>query len=104
MEDAADHVFGLEPERGVIDEFLAELGWIVGGETHDVFLDPEDLEILQIHLVDGVELGFELLFGAVDVGVVHLQRTHAHEAEEFAALFVAVVAVPYSARRSGKSR
>ncbi len=38
---------------------------------------------------------FELLFGAVDVGVVHLERTHAHEAEEFAALFVAVVAAVF---------
>ena len=90
LEDAADHVLGLEPERGVIDEFLAELRRIVGGETHDVFLDAEDLEILQIHLVHGEELGFELLFGAVDVGVVHLERAHAHEAEEFAALLVAI--------------
>ncbi len=62
----------------------------MGGETHDVFLDAEDLEILQIHLVHGVELRFELLLGAVDVGVVHLERAHAHEAEEFAALLVAI--------------
>ena len=62
----------LYPELGFIDEFLAELRRIVGGETHDVFLDAEDLEILQIHLVHGVELVLELLLGAVDVGVVHL--------------------------------
>ena len=62
----------------------------MGGEAHDVFLDAEDLEILQIHLVHGVELALELLLGAVDVGVVHLERAHAHEAEEFAALLVAI--------------
>ena len=59
-------------------------------ETHDVFLDPEELEVIQIQFVHGEELGFELLLGAVDVGVVHLERTHAHEAEEFAALLVAM--------------
>jgi hypothetical protein len=80
LQNAADHRFGFQPKLGVIDEFLAQLRGIVGRKAHDVFLDPEDLEILQIHLVDGVELLFELLLGAVDVGVVHLQRAHAHEA------------------------
>ena len=56
----------------------------------DVFLDAEDFEILQIHVVHGAELVGELLLGAVDVGVVHVERTHAHEAEQFAALLVAV--------------
>ena len=92
LQDAAHHRLGLEPERTVIDELLTELGRIVGGKAHDVFLDPEDLEILQIHLIDGVELLFELLLGAVDVGVVHLERAHPHEPEEFADLLVAVVA------------
>ena len=55
-----------------------------------IFLDAEDLEIFQIHLVHRVELRLELLLGAVDVRVVHLQRAHAHEAEEFAALLVAI--------------
>ena len=47
----------------------------MGGETHQVFLDAEDLEILQIHLVHGVELLGELLLGAVDVRVVHLHAS-----------------------------
>ena len=60
------------------------------GETHDVFVDPEELEVFQIHLVHGEELRLELVFGAVDVGVVHLERANAHEAKEFAALLVAM--------------
>jgi len=62
----------------------------VGGEAHQVFLDAEDIEVLEIHLVHGIELGLELIFRAVDVGVVHLHGTDAHEAEEFAGLLVAV--------------
>ena len=59
-------------------------------ESHDVFLDAEDFEILQIHFVDRVELGGELVRGAIDVGVVHVERAHAQEADQFAALLVAV--------------
>ena len=33
LEDAADHVFGLVPELGFVDEFLAELGRIVGARN-----------------------------------------------------------------------
>jgi len=62
----------------------------VGAETHHVFLDAEDLEILQIHLVHRVELGGELLRRAINMRIVHVQRPHAHEAEQFARLFVAV--------------
>ena len=91
LQDAAHHFLGLKPERTVIDELLAQLRRIVGGETHEVFLDPEEPEILQIHLIDGVKLLFELLLGAVDVGVVHLERAHPHEPEELARLFVAIV-------------
>ena len=90
LKDTANHVLSLEPEFGLVDVFLAKLGRIVGGETHHVFVDAEDLEILEIHFIDRPELGFELLLGAVDVGVVHLHGTDAHEAEEFAALLVAI--------------
>ena len=30
LQDAAHHLLGLEPERTVIDELLAQLGWVVG--------------------------------------------------------------------------
>ena len=89
-EDVAHHVLGLLPEFGFVDEFLAELGGIVRGEAHLVLLDAENLEVVQIHLVHGVELALELRLGAVDVGVVHLHGAHAHEAQEFARLLVAV--------------
>ena len=56
----------------------------MGAEAHQIFLDAEDLEILQIHLVHGVELLRELLRRAIDVRVVHVERAHAHEAEQFA--------------------
>ena len=34
LEDAADHLLGLQPELGFIDELLAELRRVVGGEAH----------------------------------------------------------------------
>ena len=89
-EDIADHLLGLDPQLGVIDEFLPEFLRVVGAEAELVTVDAEDREILQIHLVHGVELGRELLLGAVNVGVIHLHGAHAHQAEEFSALLVAV--------------
>ena len=59
-------------------------------ETHQVFFDSEDLEIFQIHLVDGIELRFELLRRHVKMRIVHLHRAHPHQPNEFAALFVAI--------------
>ena len=60
-------------------------------ETHQIFLDAEEFEIFQIHLVHGVELRFELLRSAIDVGVVHVQRAHPHESEQLAALLVPII-------------
>ena len=59
-------------------------------EAHDVFFDAENFEIFQIHFVDGVKLGRELLLGAINVGVVHVERANAHEAEKLAGLLVTV--------------
>ena len=75
---------------GSLTNFLPSLGRIVRAEAHLIFLEAEDLEILQIHLVHGVELVGELLLGAIDVRVVHVERAHAHEAEQLAALLVAI--------------
>ena len=61
LQNVAHHVLGLDPKLRFIDKFLAELRRIVRGEAHEIFLDPEDLEILQIHLVHGIELVLELL-------------------------------------------
>ena len=72
LEDVAHHLFGLPPEFRFVHELLAELGGIVGGEAHDILLDAEELEVFQIHLVHRVELRLELVFRAIDVGVVHL--------------------------------
>ena len=90
LEDVARHFFGLFPKLRFIDKLLSELGRIVGGETHQIFLDPEELEIFQIHLVHGVELRFELFRREINVRVVHLHRAHPHEPEQLAALFVAI--------------
>src|SRR5437867_1348239 len=59
-------------------------------KAHQIFLDPEKLEIVQIHLVYGVELRFELLRRHVEMGVVHLERAHPHQSEQLAALLVAI--------------
>ena len=89
-EDVAHHVFGLLPKLRLIHELLAELGRIMRGEAHQIFIDAEDFEVFQIHLVDGVELALELLLGAVEMGVVHLHGADAHEAEQLARLLVTV--------------
>src|SRR5207237_2894507 len=51
LQDAARHFFGLPPKLGFIDKFLSELRGIVRRETHQIFLNPEKFEIIQIHLV-----------------------------------------------------
>ncbi len=88
--DLAHHVLGFFPEDRIVHEFHPELGRVVGGESHDILIDAEDLEVLEIHLVHGAEFLSELLFRAIDVRVVHLHRAHAHEAKELTALLVAI--------------
>ena len=75
---------------GSLTYFLPRPSGDVRAEAHDVFLDAENLEILQIHLVDRVELLRELLRRAINVRVVHVERADAHEAEQFARLLVAI--------------
>src|SRR5881398_2845138 len=55
LKDVPRHFLGLFPKLGFIYKFLAKLPWIVRRETHQIFLDSEELEVVQIHLVDGVE-------------------------------------------------
>ena len=52
-------------------------------------INSED-EILQVHFIYSAKLVGELLWSAVNVRVVHLHRTHAHEAHQFAGALVAV--------------
>ena len=89
-EDLSDHVLGLLPEFGLVDELLAQTRRIMGAEAHLVAVESEDLEVLQVHLVDRPELVGELLGRAVQVGVVHVHAAHAHDPEELARLLVAV--------------
>ena len=86
------HVLGLFPKLRLIHKFLAQLFRVMRGEAHLVFLQSENLEVFDIHLVDGAEFCSELLLRAINVGIVHVQRTHAHETEKLAALFIAVAA------------
>ena len=85
-----DHVLGLLPERGFVDVFLAQAFRRRRAEAHDVFLDAEKLEILEVHFVHGVEFLGELIGRAIDVRVVHVHGTDAHEAEQLAALLIAI--------------
>ena len=90
FQNIARHLFGFFPKLRFIDKFLAKLRWIVRRETHQIFVDPEELEIIQIHFVHGIELRFELLRRHVEVRVIHLQRAHPHESEQLAALLVPI--------------
>ena len=89
-EDVAHHVFGLLPQLRLVDVLVAKPIRAVGAEAHAVFLEAENLEVLQVHLVDGAKFVGELLWGAVDMRIVHLHRTHAHEAHQFAGTLIAV--------------
>src|SRR5207249_10903087 len=51
LQHVARHRLSLFPKLRFIDKFLSELGRIMRRETHQIFLDPEELEIVQIHLV-----------------------------------------------------
>ena len=81
FENVARHIFRSFPKFGFIDKLLPELRRIVGREPHQVFINPEELEVFQIHFVDRVELRFELLRCAVNVCIIHLHRAHPHQAE-----------------------
>ena len=91
-EHTTHHVFGFFPKLRLVDEFLTELFGVMGRKSHLVFLEAEDLEVLEIHLIHRAELLGELLLGAIDVRVVHVEGTHAHETEKLARLLVAVAA------------
>src|ERR1044071_4993394 len=67
------HLLRLFPKLRFIDKFLPELRGVMRRETHQVLLDPEKLEVIQIHLVHGVELVLELLRCHVEVCVIHVQ-------------------------------
>ncbi len=62
----------------------------MGREAHDVLVDSENLEVLQVHLVHRAKLLLKLVLRAVNMRVVHLHGTHTHEAEKLAALLVAI--------------
>ena len=89
-ENFANHVLSLQPQLRFVDVFVAEPFGAVRAEAHAEFLKPENLEIFQVHFVDGSEFVGELLRRAVDVRVVHLHRPHAHEAHQFAGTLVAI--------------
>ena len=90
LQHVARHGLGLFPKLRFVDKFLSEFGGIVGRETHQIFLDPEKLEVFQIHFVDSIELGLELLRRHINVCVVHLHRAHPHQSDQLAALLVSI--------------
>src|SRR5690606_28995187 len=89
-EDRADHLLRLVPQLGGVYVLLAQTLGSVIGEAHDDVRYAEELEVPQVEVDDRKELVFELLFGAVDVGVVHLRGAHAQQAGEGAGVLVAV--------------
>ena len=95
-ENISHHVFGLFPKLRLIHKFLPQLFGVMRGEPHLVFLQSENLEIFDIHLVHGAKLFCELLLRAVNMGVVHIERTHAHQPEKLSALLIAVAAAIFS--------
>ena len=70
---ATHHVFSFFPKLWLIHKLLTQLFWVVGRKSHLVFLEPEDLEVLEIHLIDRAEFLGELILGAIDMRVVHVE-------------------------------
>ena len=95
-QDISHHVLGLFPKLRLIHKFLPQLFGVMRGEPHLVFLQSENLEIFDIHLVHGAKLSCELLLRAVNMGVVHIKRTHAHQPEKLSALLIAVATAVFS--------
>ncbi len=69
---APHHFFRLHPQALVIHVFLAQAFLAVQRKAHDVFRDPEQVEIFLVHVHDPHELLLELVFCHVHVGIVHL--------------------------------
>ena len=85
----AHHCLGLEPQALVVDVFLAQSGFGMRAQAHQVLVDAEDLEVLVVQVDHAHELLLEQVFGDVEVGVVHLHRAHAHQPEQLAGLLEA---------------
>jgi len=59
-------------------------------EAHLIFFEAENFKIFQIHFVHCVEFGGELLGRTINMSIIHVERADAHQAEQFARLFIAI--------------
>ena len=87
---APHHFLGLDPQAFIVHIFFPQTGLSVQTETHDVLLDPKEIEVFLVEVNHAHELLFELLLHAIDMGVVHLHGADAHQAEQFPRFFIAV--------------
>ena len=59
-------------------------------QAHDVFIDSENLKVLQVHIVHCPKFLCKLIAAAVDMGIVHVQAAYPHQSEQLTTLFIAV--------------
>ncbi len=90
------HVLGLLPQLRLVDEFLCPgLAGSCVLKRMMYFSMPKILKYFRYISLTALNSCGELLRGAIDVRVVHVQRADAHEAEQFARLLVAVVSAVF---------
>src|SRR5829696_10453290 len=65
-------------------------------KPHDIFINAKYLEILEVHFIYGTELTVELLLGAIDVCIIHVQAADPHQSKQFTALFITVYCSVFS--------
>src|SRR5690606_23941148 len=74
-------LFCFLPEFRLVDVLLSKLFRIVKAQSHHILFNTEYLKILQIHIVYRTKLISKLFFGTIDMCIVHVQTTHAHQSE-----------------------
>ena len=87
---AAHHLLGLGPQPRVVNVLLAQPRRVMRAQAHDVAIHAKERKVLLIERDHAHKLLLKLLFGAVNVRVVHLHGAHAHQPEQLAALLIAV--------------
>ena len=78
----AHHFLGLFPEFGVVYVLFTKTFLAVLRQAHDIIINPEDSEILDVHVNHTHEFALKLLFSTVNMGVIHLHATNSHKAHQ----------------------
>ena len=78
------------PKLGFVHVLFTQTFGRVGGKLHNVLGDTKEFEVAQVHIIHSFEFSRELFGGQVNMRVVHIEHSDAHQTKELARFFIAV--------------